>query len=249
MLTKNQQLEKMEYARRLIRGGFSRRRTDIALHAKFREGIGKATYSRLYGERVRQIEERETRPVGYRKPKTKRQDRYNELVKNHFTPLEARELSALRGTKKIHELSVMAKERTRLYNRFLRRAAGRGYSHTEFQKRWVATVLDWYGKNALRWQKQFERWHKDKGHRVVKKRDMISLLWKWFGHTKKELPPDLQYETPRKGRRKQQPVVTVDKVMSSRWINDLQTSIADPNTTPAQRVAFRNQIKILREGL
>ena len=62
--------------------------------------------------------------------------------------------------------------------------------------------------------------------------DRVDLLWKWYGHTKQQLPPEQQSETPKKHRRKKQDFVTMDKIAKSQRIANLQAQIErthDPN--------------------
>ena len=251
VLDRETQVEKLQYARYLIRGGKSRRAITPILVARYGEGIGKTTFANLFAARITHVVQREAaRPVGFKAPRRRKQRLYNDLVRAYFLPGEARELASnLKGMKKVHEIRVMIAERSRLRKRFVRHAVQEGYTSKEFSRQWHKAVESWYKTAAIKWQIRWEKWHRGRGDRVLKKRDLKSLLWKWFGHTKSELPPDLQYETPKKERRKQQDFVVKDKVQVSRWINELNTKIADPATSPEQRKQFRQQVKNLRESL
>lgn len=234
-------------ARKLVRAGISRRRMDTILRGKFGTSIGKATFSKFYRERVGAIEQTmEARaPTGYRKPRTRRARIYTQLVQSNFLPWEARELSSrLRGTKTIHELKVMAAERGRLRNRFLRYAARAGIPARELRRAWEGYVRKWYGDTAIRWQKQWERDQIKKGKQILKRRTKEDLLWKWFGHTRKDLPPDLQYETPRKAQRPRQRFITADQITRDAQINNLRRMIREAET-PREAAQYRQWLSEL----
>ena len=237
-----------EEARRLIRGGISRRRMDVVLREKYGRSVGHAAHKRLFNERVQQIAKREAQRVtGYRSPRTRKQQRYTRLVRAHFLPEEAKLLASRLKTLKYHEIAIMTAGRDRLYQRFLRHAAEQGYSRAVFQSEWRSTVENWYNRTVVKWQRSYEKSMVKRGFHPDKSHDFTSLLWRWFGHVKSELPPELQAYAPKHKRKTQKPP-TVDKIQTSRWINGLKKSLKE-TTDPKRQAELRQQIKRLQESI
>lgn len=235
-------------ARRLVRGGVSRRRLDQILKDRYGRSVGHEVHKRLFQNRVQEIDSRERkRPGGYRRPRTNQEQRYNQLRQAHFLPQEAREMAAKLNTLNIHEVRTMMNQREDLYRRYLRTAAVRGYTADEFRAGWRDYVSGWYMKNRPKWRIPFERWHKDRGHKVQRVRIPVDL-WGWYGHVKSQLPPELQHDTPKKHRRKMQKLPKKDKIMVSKWINELQEKLK-ATRDPSEKVRIRQQIKNLQEGI
>ncbi len=232
-------------ARRLVKAGVSRRKIDRTLRAKFGRSVGHDTHIDLFGARVTEIAEREAaRAVGFRRPRTRRQSRFNTLVSAHFLPEEARILATGLVTLKYPEVSVMVSQRKTLYGAFLRRAAEKGYSTGAFRREWRHTVSKWYKTTVTRWRRELEAYQRAQtGRPVVRRRMIADLIWTWFGHAKKELPPDLQTETPRRQRRRRQRTpVTRQRITQSQKINSLEAQLKI-ETRPSVRAFLRELIK------
>lgn len=224
--------EILNYAQYLIREGTSRRKMDTILREKFGHSIGHPTHQRIYQERVRTIRERETaRPKGYRKPRNQKEINYNKLIALRFLPEEAKELASRLKTLKYHEVEIMSSQRRKLWNGYVRKAASAGLNREEFREGWERAVNNWYRQIVVRWRKEFVRWHMHRGHDVEKRKkwNLKDLIWSWFGHVKKNLPPEMQSETPRKHRAKRQRPVTADRIRRSEHINNLQAQIDKTN--------------------
>ena len=232
-------------ARRLVKAGVSRRQMDRTLRAKFGTSVGHDTHIDLFGARVTEIAEREAaRAVGFRRPRTRRQSRFNKLVSAHFLPEEARILATGLITLKYPEVSVMVGQRKALYGAFLRRAAEKGFSTGAFRREWRRTVNKWYKTTVTRWRRDLEAFQRaQSGKPVVRRRMIADLIWTWFGHAKKELPPDMQTETPRRQRRRRQRApVTRRRITQSQKINSLEAQLK-VETRPSVRAFLRELIK------
>lgn len=256
-LNQAQRADVQNYARTLVRGGVSRRRMDTILKNYSLEkygiaqSIGKSAHSKLFHERIQQIQEREAGiRRGYTAPIKRRQSNYNRLISQHFLPTEARLLLSRLNRININEIQGMAEERKALYEKFLRRAAEENYSRTEFRREWHKTVADFYTDNKSKWVKDWFLYHQENRHAIRRKKRKAGFdaIWDWYGFIKDQLPPELQYDTPRKHRRKPQKPPTVDEFRVTRGqrseqrIRNLQGQI-DTETSPTQRAWLRGLLQ------
>ncbi len=244
MVTTATREEVLAAARKMISRGVSRRKMDKTLRAKYGRSIGHDTHITLFGSRVVEITEREAaRELGFKKPRTRRQSNFNKLVGAHFLPEEARILTAGLNTLRYHEISVMAGQRKALYDGFVRRAAEKGYGSGAFRREWRRTVNKWYRKTVTRWRRDFEDWNKSQGNITDKRRSIKDLIWTWFGHAKKELPPELQSATPRRQRpKRQRQRVRKSMVTKSLKISNLEAQLQQA-TDPEMKRWFRELIR------
>lgn len=261
-LNPEQRSDVQHYARQLIRAGVSRRKMDAILKEYSLEkygigqSIGKATHSRLFQARVSTIQRQGRRYQAkerYTTPRKRKESNYNKLISAHLLPQEARLLTDRLTTLRTNEIRGMLQERRQLYSRFLKRAAEQGYSKAEIPARWEQFVLNWYARAVTRWQRAWERAMIKRGASLSKRiRDgnigYNDLLWKWYGHTKEQLPPEMQADTPRKHQRKKQKPPTVDVFRRSKknrreeTIANLQ-ALLDKETSPMQRAWYRELIE------
>jgi hypothetical protein len=243
-LTNAQRADLLHYAKRLVTGGVSRRRMNTILKDYSLEkygiatSVGADTHSSLFKGRLEQLRRHEDERVkGFKRPRKRRESNYNKLIGGHFLPEEAKIMIASLNTLRYPEVQKMMAQRERLFSHFLRRAAKRGYTRSELPQEWRQYVRDWYATTVVKWQTAYERSQRKAGH-ILRKRirkgdiGLKDLLWKWYGHTKQQLPPEQQSETPKKHRRKRQDFVTRDKITKSQRIANLQAQIErthDPN--------------------
>ena len=240
--------EILQHARYLIRGGVPRRRMDTILREKYGRSIGHVAHTTLFRERVTEIRERVRRePRGFKAPRTRRQRNYNYLSDRYFLPEEAKELTLKLNTLNIHEIDAMVLQRANLAQRFLRRTAENVYTRAEFRREWRRTVKAWYRKNRATWRVPYETWFVRRRYRVTRKRLSIDI-WGWYGYVKQQLPPELQYDTPRKHRRKSQAPVTVQKITRSQELNNLRR-LHREETDPRKKAMYGDWIREKEAGM
>lgn len=253
-LTSEQRADLQHYATKLVKGGVSRRHMNTILKQYSLErfgvttSVGAATHSELFKGRVEQIRRyEEGRVRGYKSPKKRRENNYNKLISGHFLPEEAKIMTASLNTLRYPEAQKMIAQRGRLFASFLRVAAKKGYTRSELPHEWWQYVRGWYAQTVSRWQTAYERSQRKAGHTLRKRIrkgeiGLKDLLWKWYGHTKQQLPPEQQTETPKKHRRKKQDFVTKDKIAKSQRIANLQAQL-DRTKSPDMKAWLRGLIE------
>ena len=184
--------------------------------------------------------------------KTRRQARYDDLRRQHFTHAESLQFSRLK--RKYPALQQMRRVRRGQWAGFTRYADNRGLSPAARAKEWERRIAEFYdtwrfktgrdkdtGLTATRLTNWLVR--KDVHGRPIK--TTISP-WEWYDSVFNNLPDELRWDTPRSHRTKgDQGEVKIDKIKARRWIADLEKSIARTDD-PASKAQFREQIKNLR---
>tara|TARA_Y100000310_G_scaffold225030_1_gene226946 strand:- start:4742 stop:5392 length:651 start_codon:yes stop_codon:yes gene_type:complete len=212
---------------------------DEVLRAEYGLSIGKATHSRLFNVRVQRITqlitEREARIIGYKTPKTKREQRYNWLRERHFNRDEALRLSHLRRLQGSAGIQKMVNERAAVWNGFVRTAARRGWS-SEKERR-------------TEWRKYLARWYRRKGYvtkGVRKAPKGTPAIWVWYNKIQDALPLEDQDETPRRHKRRPQKPITPHQITRSQQKNNLRRMLRDAPEREKPRI--RQWIKDIEEG-
>jgi len=152
---------------------------------------------------------------------TKRDLRYRELLRRHFLPEEARELSKFRSLR-YAEVRRMTGSRQLFYNRFRRHYPELEAGTRKFQETFKRAVYDWYR-------------HKDLTTFNHKMRRVLSP-WDWVDRVSYALPEELRYT--KGGRRKnsgrggvvESPAQRAKRIQ---WIHELKDTLKrEPRRAP-----------------
>lgn len=246
-------LTRIERARELLASRpelRSKRRLEAALISEFNTGLRDKTLRELVREAARQAIAR-PHPTGITNPRNDRERAYNMLVAAHFLPGERsqhREGKINKGSSsnppeawefaKIpayivddngirHEnnaLLAMIRERQEMWDRFAPKTIRMTVAQREVA--WRAYVRRWYRNQGLLTKTYLALTKTGKKRR-------IPSAWDLYERTKKELPPDESWDTPRLGQRGQQPLVSLNKATISQQINNLTRDYINNYSLPA----------------
>lgn len=187
--------------------------------------------------------------------KTQRGKRYWRLRRLHFSPIEARAFSRL--TKTYPALHRLIASRQALWVNFVKEAHRKDWeSENKRRTEWTKKIVNFYERQRVKRKKD-----KDTGLTVetltnwVVKKDVHGRTykvpkispWEWYDWVFQRLPDELKFDSPR-SHRVRQPDVSVDKVQTRRWIEDLKKTIERTNDEK-QKAQFRVQIKNLERSL
>lgn len=145
--------------------------------------------------------------------KGERGSRYDWLRRRHFVHDEARRLSHVREVKASPGVALMVGQRAALWDRFVYKAARRGWSKIRRRQEWRAMVAKWYRRNG----------YISKGVRGKRR----ASVWMWYKAVQSDLPTALQDETPRMHSRPPQRDVTGDAIEISRRLRDINNALAN----------------------
>ena len=165
--------------------------------------------------------------------RTKRSKRYWNLREMHLFHKEALEFSRLK--KKYPTLKKIVQLRSALWASFVREARFKGWD-TQYKrkKEWRNKILSFYKNNG---------WIVTKDVRGKPLRYPTISPWDWFDFVRSQLPPELQWDTPR-SHRVSQGQVNIKKIEMRRWIEDLKQTIAKTRD-PKKIAQYQNQINSL----
>jgi len=151
-----------------------------------------------------------------RRLKGGRGGRYDFLRKQHFTHDEARRLSHLTVVRKSPGVGVMVEQRAELWNRFVYKAARRGWSKIRRRQEWRAMIAKWYRRQGYITKGVYHGKHR-------------ASVWLWYKDVQSGLPPEDQDETPRMHSRPPQPFVKKDRIHLSSQLRDVNNALANPS--------------------
>lgn len=186
--------------------------------------------------------------------RTRRQRRYDALRKRHLTPKEAFEFSkmtvmAVGPGGKIAPNPVIAKivqERSFLWGAFRVEAVAKNWSSTRAKREWSDRIAKLYESPELK--KRAGEWRVSNW--IVRKdsrgRPIRPTISPWDYYDAVQLIEDLlDWDTPRRHRKRVQDTVSVDKITIQRWIHDLNRRILQ-TVDPAQKARFVGQRQRLK---
>ena len=177
--------------------------------------------------------------VGFKRPRTNRQRRYNYLRERGFLPEEAKVFSRLRrvrGSGAYAEVKVMLEARRGLYARFQHDNPNVSTGTGLFVKLWRQAVIGWY--------------HKNNYTTLSYKLQRIPSPWGWFDAVSYALPEELRYSKDSRRLDKSNSVKRTKaesvrmRTFKQQAIEGLRHSLRD-TSNPARQLQLRQQIRNL----
>lgn len=234
-------IERITRAREIIarHPGITKRQLQARLKEEFGTGLRDITREQLIKEhlttRARQVKYFTARPRVFKQPA--RQKRYETLRDAHFLPQEAREFSKLRSLN-YHEMKLMMAERRVLWDKFTRKVIKEDWGQARGEREWRQSIRDWYIRHGYVTEKT----------RKLRRAKRKPNPWDWFNKTSGKLPPEMQAESPRRHKGKRQDFVTVDKIIISREIQEMEKR-RQATDIPSEKRRLGQMIKILKGSL
>ncbi len=157
--------------------------------------------------------------------------RYKWLREHHFAPVEAREFCKLKGD--YPALRHLIRQRAAQWGAFNRRAVKNNWSEKQRRREWVSYLERFYADRRYKVVRgrrgepipELRQWitQKDVHGRPIPPKPSP---WEWYDATFQRLPDKDRWDTPRSHRRHtREPVISLDRVTRSRWINEITREI------------------------